>query len=109
MEMTSLWKPQNGFHRDLEISHRTRDSHIPTADPLLLRKEKTKNDDESEQEVIRSTGRRIGASSATFRTGKNNCRQPAKVVDVDHSPASTPRRQPILRIRRGWTVQMRPT
>src|SRR5213593_1443725 len=31
MEMTSLWKPQNGFHRDLEISPRTRDSHIPTA------------------------------------------------------------------------------
>ena len=33
MEMTSLWKPENGFHRDLEISHRARDSHIPTADP----------------------------------------------------------------------------
>ena len=32
VEMTSPWKPQNGFHRDLEISHRTRDSHIPTAD-----------------------------------------------------------------------------
>jgi len=31
VEMTSLWKPQNGFHRDLEISHRTRDSHIPTS------------------------------------------------------------------------------
>ncbi len=31
VEMTSLWKPKNGFHRDLEISHRTRDSHIPTS------------------------------------------------------------------------------
>src|SRR5687768_15035198 len=29
--MTSLWKPKNGFHSDLEISHRTRDSHIPTS------------------------------------------------------------------------------
>jgi hypothetical protein len=31
VEMTSLWKPKNGFHRDLEISHRARDSHIPTS------------------------------------------------------------------------------
>ena len=31
VEMASPWKPQNGFHRDLEISHRTRDSHIPTS------------------------------------------------------------------------------
>jgi hypothetical protein len=31
MEMASLWKPQNGSHRDLEISPRTRDSHIATA------------------------------------------------------------------------------
>ena len=34
MEMSALWKPQNGFHSALEISHRTRDSHIPTAAPL---------------------------------------------------------------------------
>src|SRR6267143_3843047 len=34
MEMPSLWKPQNGFHSDLEISPRTRDSHIPTAEVL---------------------------------------------------------------------------
>jgi hypothetical protein len=33
---------------------------------------------------LRSTGRRIVAASATVRTGKNSCRQPAKVVDVDH-------------------------
>mgnify|MGYP001609412803 CR=1 FL=1 len=39
MEMTSLWKPKSGFHRDLEISHRTRDSHIPTADHPLSQKE----------------------------------------------------------------------
>ena len=32
MEMPALWKPQNGFHSALEISHTTRDSHIPTAD-----------------------------------------------------------------------------
>ena len=30
--MPPLWKPQNGFHSGLEISHRTRDSHISTAD-----------------------------------------------------------------------------
>jgi hypothetical protein len=30
--MSPLWKPQNGFHSGLEISHRTRDSHISTAD-----------------------------------------------------------------------------
>ena len=32
VEMPSLWKPHTGFHSDLEISHRARDSHIPTAD-----------------------------------------------------------------------------
>ena len=42
VEMTSLWKPQNGFHKDLEISPRTRDSHIPTADSMW-RKKKTKD------------------------------------------------------------------
>ena len=42
VEMTSLWKPQNGFHRDLEISPRTRDSHIPTAESLW-RKNKNKD------------------------------------------------------------------
>jgi hypothetical protein len=34
--MTSPWKPQNGSHRDLEISLRTRDFHIPTAPPRFL-------------------------------------------------------------------------
>jgi len=34
MEMTRLWKSQNDFHSRLEISHRPRDSHIPTADHL---------------------------------------------------------------------------
>jgi hypothetical protein len=36
MEMSLLWKSQNDFHRSLEISHTTRDFHIPTADPLLF-------------------------------------------------------------------------
>ena len=31
MEMTRAWKSQNDFHTRLEISHTTRDSHIPTA------------------------------------------------------------------------------
>ena len=30
MEMAAAWKPQNGFHTALEISHRPRDSHIST-------------------------------------------------------------------------------
>ena len=38
VEMMSLWKPHNGFHRDLEISPRTRDSHIPTADSMWRKK-----------------------------------------------------------------------
>lgn len=42
--MTSLWKPQNGSHRDLEISLRTRDSHIPTARTLSLRKKQKRSD-----------------------------------------------------------------
>jgi hypothetical protein len=42
MEMPALWKPQNGFHSALEISHTTRDSHIPTADHFLSHKKKTK-------------------------------------------------------------------
>ena len=32
VEMPRPWKSQNDFHRRLEISHSTRDSHIPTAD-----------------------------------------------------------------------------
>jgi len=43
--MTSLWKPKSGSHRDLEISQRTRDSHIPTPIILFVRKEETKNED----------------------------------------------------------------
>src|SRR5262249_21344815 len=31
VEMTRLWKSHNDFHRRLEISHRPRDSHIPTS------------------------------------------------------------------------------
>src|SRR5712691_4564870 len=39
MEMTRLWKSQNDFHSRLEISQRTRDSHIPTADHRCFRSE----------------------------------------------------------------------
>src|SRR5688572_4614667 len=31
VEMPSLWKPENGSHRDLGISQQTRDSPIPTS------------------------------------------------------------------------------
>ena len=40
VEMTLLWKSQNDFHRSLEISHRTRDSHIPTSRFLFVSEEK---------------------------------------------------------------------
>ena len=42
VEMARLWKPQNDFHSRLEISHRTRDSHIPTAACLISIRTKTK-------------------------------------------------------------------
>src|SRR6266851_1686208 len=43
MEMPVPWKSQNDFHRTLEISHRTRDSHISTAASRLSdQKTKTK-------------------------------------------------------------------
>jgi len=42
MEMPAPWTPQNGVHSALEISHTTRDSHIPTADHLLSHKQTTK-------------------------------------------------------------------
>jgi hypothetical protein len=35
VEMTRALKSQNDFHTRLEISHRTRDSHIPTAASLF--------------------------------------------------------------------------
>src|SRR5687767_5678168 len=74
---------QNGFHSDLEISHRTRDSHIPTTHPHPSHgREKGHRAGDSDL-VLTSIGRRIVAASATFRTGKNGCRQTAKVVDVD--------------------------
>jgi hypothetical protein len=47
VEMPRLWKSQNDFHSRLEISPRTRDSHIPTSRFLLSliqeRTEKTKS------------------------------------------------------------------
>jgi hypothetical protein len=40
--MTHLWKSQNDSHRCLEISLRTRDSHIPTSRFLLVKEKKKK-------------------------------------------------------------------
>jgi hypothetical protein len=46
MEMTRLWKSENDFHSRLEISHRTRDFHIPTAaSRIRSRRTKTKDTD----------------------------------------------------------------
>jgi hypothetical protein len=54
MEMPALWKPQNGFHSALEISPRTRDSHIPTADHFLVSQE---DDEEEDLHASRTTAR----------------------------------------------------
>ena len=43
MEMTRPWTSQHDVHRRLEISHTTRDFHIPTAASFFRR---TKNDHE---------------------------------------------------------------
>jgi hypothetical protein len=45
MEMPALWKPQNGFHSALEISHTTRDFHIPTADHFFVSQEEDEEED----------------------------------------------------------------
>jgi hypothetical protein len=52
MEMTRPWTSQNDVHRRLEISHRTRDSHIPTAASCLRR---MKNDEENDNTPYRWT------------------------------------------------------
>jgi len=60
VEMSAPWKPQNGFHRALEISHRTRDSHIPTADHFLVSQDD--DDEEKERHTSRMTARQMTAS-----------------------------------------------
>ena len=55
MEMPALWKPQNGFHSALEISHTTRDSHIPTADHFSVSQEE--DEEEDVRHALRTTAR----------------------------------------------------
>jgi len=61
VEMTSPWTPQHGVHRDLEISHSTRDSHIPTANPRVSeeseeqKNKNTKNDVDQQPAVSVAT------------------------------------------------------
>src|SRR5262245_60639104 len=47
MEMPSLWKPNSGSHRDLEISHRTRDSHFHSRFPFFFSGEEQRTKTES--------------------------------------------------------------
>src|SRR5215212_5423109 len=42
--MAPPWKPQNGYHSGLEISHRPRDSHISTADHRQVNGQDTTED-----------------------------------------------------------------
>src|SRR5262245_42908369 len=88
------------FPQDLEISHRTRDSHIPTSHSLSLtkkKKKKKKNERRCDPSSHQPAAGQV-AASATSRTGKNNCRQPAKVIDVDQGRM----RMGAARRRRGW-------
>ena len=50
VEMPFLWKPHTGFHRNLEISHRPRDFHIPTA--VLLVSQRKNNNPETDHKVL---------------------------------------------------------
>jgi hypothetical protein len=57
MQMTAPWKPQYGFHRALEISQRTRDSHIRTAktrfDLVVLKERRTDTREQSlDQQLV---------------------------------------------------------
>ena len=47
----ALWKPQNGFHRDLEISHRTRDSHIPTSRSVVRLTRETNGEPTTDNDI----------------------------------------------------------
>ena len=57
MEMPALWKPQNGFHSALEISPRTRDSHIPTTDPRVFQEERRKENKKNPKHATRASER----------------------------------------------------
>ena len=46
MEMPALWKLQYGFHSALEISQRTRDSHISTAAPCVAPQDEEEEHDD---------------------------------------------------------------
>ena len=71
VEMPSLWKPRNGSHRDLEISPRTRDFHIPTAEAYNFLN--GKEEEENNKNDGRNRGRRstiIGSRSPHTRGGR---------------------------------------
>jgi hypothetical protein len=56
VEMPRAWKSQNDFHTRLEISHRTRDSHIPTAASLYRSEEQDEKHDPLCAAVVCSWG-----------------------------------------------------
>ncbi len=58
MEMTRLWKSKNDFHSRLEISHSTRDFHIPTA-ASRIRSRRTKTTD-TDRDTPRGTSLKEG-------------------------------------------------
>jgi hypothetical protein len=62
VEMSAPWKPQNGFHRALEISQRTRDSHISTADHFWVSQEDDDDEEEEERRASRMAARQMTAT-----------------------------------------------
>src|SRR5437667_12397646 len=58
MQMPALWKPRNGFHRALEISQRTRDSHIRTATTRFVEERRTEYQRTTTRSTTDSLGRR---------------------------------------------------
>src|SRR5713226_3989146 len=77
MEMTLLWKSQNDFHRSLEISHRTRDSHIPTADHLRFRSE--------ERRMNRPPGGLLSERRAHIDASRDGRRRTFSRADLSYS------------------------
>ena len=68
VDMTRPWKSQNDFHRRLEISPRTRDSHISTAAPRF--QEEEEEEEEEEQKQRRRINRVLVTDAGHSRRGR---------------------------------------
>ena len=95
VEMTSLRKAKSASHRDLEISHRTRDSHIPTSrSPSVLKKTE---EEEQHHKKDGATRRHIHRPLASRCAGHTADRQEYSVANRQESLTSISRRAPARR------------